>query len=528
LLKKYFNRNQEVDESEENEEEVDDADVQVAGTAVLEQDETDEELLPYELPLNLYSECQKETVRDVKVNPELTFAQRNEVLALLAEFDEVFTDIPSVTNLGEHSIELTSTIPVYSRPYPVPYAMREVVESEIQTMLSLGIIEPSTASYASPVVLVRKPDGSNRVCIDFRKLNRITVFDPEPMPQAEEVFAKLAEDKYFSKFDFNKGYWQVPMREQDKDLTTFITHLGLNRFTVMPFGLVNASATFNRIMRKLIKGLKSIDSYIDDVLNHTVRFDQHMVALRGFLERVREANLTLRPTKCQIGFFQISFLGHVVGAGEVRPNPETIERILQAERQQTKKQLKSFLGLVGYYRKFIPNFAAIAVPLTDLTRKGIPNQIPWSDAQDVAYHSLKSYVINPPILLLPDFKKQFILQTDASDTGIGAILMQENDQGEKHPVAFASRKLLPRETRYATIERECLAIVWGVQKFESYLYGKQFILETDHHPLQYLGSTESKNGRLTRWAMTLQPFRFTIRAIKGKENVGADFLSRHD
>ena len=391
LLKKYFNRDQDVDESEEHEE-VDDVDIQVAGTAMLEQDENDEELLPYELPLNLYSECQKETVRDVKVNPELTLAQRNEVFALLAEFDEVFTDIPSVTNLGEHSIELTSSTPVYSRPYPVPYAMREVVESEIQTMLFMGIIEPSTASYASPVVLVRKPDGSNRVCIDFRKLNKITVFDPEPMPQAEEVFAKLAEDKYFSKFDFNKGYWQVPMREQDKDLTTFITHLGLNRFTVMPFGLVNASATFNRIMRKLIKGLKSIDSYIDDVLNHTVRFDQHMVALRGFLERVREANLTLRPTKCHIGFFQISFLGHVVGAGEVKPNPETIERILQAERPQTKKQLKSFLGLIGYYRKFIPNFAAIAVPLTDLTKKGIPNQIPWSDAQENAYHSLKSYV----------------------------------------------------------------------------------------------------------------------------------------
>jgi len=203
-----------------------------------------------------------------------------------------------------------------------------------------------------------------------------------------------------------------------------------------------------------------------------------------------------------------------------------IEKIQRASPPVTKKQLRSFMGLIGYYRAFVPNFAAIAVPLTDLTRKGSPNQLVWSETHEHAFQSLKRYVCNPPVLRLPDVRKSFTLQTDASCDGIGAILLQE-EEGVKHPVAFASKKLLPRERNYSTIEREALAIVWGVRKFENYLYGQHFFLETDHHPLQYLLKAKYNNGRLMRWALALQPYRFTITAIKGSQNVGADFLSRH-
>ena len=184
------------------------------------------------------------------------------------------------------------------------------------------------------------------------------------------------------------------------------------------------------------------------------------------------------------------------------------------------------MGLVGYYQKFIPNYSAVAAPLTDLTKKGQPEKLRWEEAQNRAFETLKAHISCPPVLRLPDFSREFVLQTDACNDGIGGILLQEED-GIKHPIAFASKKLLPRERNYSTIEKECLAIVWAVQKFQNFLFGKPFALETDHQPLQYLGKAQFRNRRLMRWALALQPYRFTIRAIKGKDNVGADFLSRH-
>jgi hypothetical protein len=473
-----------------------------------------------------YATRQTETYKDVQINPELSQEQQTQVKELITEYQDIFTDVPKVTQLGEHSITLTCSEPIRSKAYPLPYAMREVLDKELDTMLQLGIIEPSEAAFAAPIVMVRKADGSTRVCVDYRKLNKVTIFDPEPMPRMEEIFAELAGSAYFSKFDFSKGYWQVPMKIEDRDLTTFVTHRGLFRFRVMPFGLVNAPATFSRIMRKLLDQLRELRNYLDDVLAHTKGWVEHVTALREFFRRVREANLVLRPTKCLVGFHTLTFLGHKLGTQGLCPTPEMLEKIEGAPPPTTKKQLRSFLGLVGYYRAFVPNFAALAVPLTDLTSKGSPNQLLWGESQQKAFVALKRYVCNPPVLRLPDLRKPFVLQTDASCEGIGAILLQE-ERGIKHPVAFASKKLLPRERNYSTIEREALAIVWGVQKFENFLYGQEFYLETDHQPLQYLNNAKFQNGRLMRWALALQPYRFTVRAIKGSQNVGADFLSRH-
>lgn len=294
----------------------------------------------------------------------------------------------------------------------------------------------------------------------------------------------------------------------------------------MPFGLVNAPATFSRIMRKLLDRLQNLRNYLDDVLGHTTGWTEHISCLRQFLIRVRDANLALKPSKCFIGYTDLVFLGHRLGRDGVTPTDDMISKVKQAPSPTTKKQLRSFLGLVGYYRSFVPNFAAIAVPLTDLTKKGSPNQLIWLDIHEQSFRTLKHYVCNPPVLRLPDVTKPFILQTDASCDGIGAILLQEGDQ-VKHPVAFASKKLLPREQNYSTIEREALAIIWGVQKFQNYLMGTQFYLETDHHPLQYLNKAKFQNSRIMRWSLILQPYRFTVRAIKGCQNVGADFLSRY-
>lgn len=293
----------------------------------------------------------------------------------------------------------------------------------------------------------------------------------------------------------------------------------------MPFGLVNASASFSRLMRKLLEGMQFIDNFIDDVIIYIKSFQEHLQIVEECLERLRAANLTAKPSKCFIGFQSLECLGHIAGEEKLLPVPEKVAAIQEFSPPTTKEQVRSFLGLVGFYRRFIPNFSAIAAPLTDLTRKGQPNKCIWGQQQENAFTSLKYALMVTPVLKLPDISKPFILQTDASDAGVGAVLLQEED-GVKKPVFYASQKLKSHQLSYSTIEKECYAIVWAVQKFQRYLYGKEFLLETDHQPLVYLSHAKVSNARLMRWALLLQPYRFRIVAIKGSENVGADCLSR--
>ena len=468
---------------------------------------------------------QTQTVSDVEVSSELTEGQKTQVMALLGEFNDVLTDIPGVTKSGQHDIILTHQEPVRSRPYPLPHALREKVKEEVREMLKLGVIEHSTSPYSSPIVMVKKKDGTNRFCCDYRKLNSVTIQDAEPIPDIEEIFAKLSEDQYFTKIDLTKGYWQVPLTERAKPLTAFVTPDGLYQFTTMPFGLVNAPASFSRMMRTVLRGLPHVDNFIDDILVHTKTWDEHLDSLRALMDRLKDANLKAKPSKCFVGHTQIDFLGHQLSRGCVKPNPDKLSDIQNAPRPKTKKQLRSFLGLTGYYRKFVPNYAAIAVPLTNLTKKKEPNALRWEDAEELAFDTLKSKLSSSPILHLPNVEQEFILRTDASETGIGAVLLQEHD-GDKFPVAYASKKLLSRERAYSTIEKECLAMVWAVRKFDTYLYGREFILEVDHQPLLAIRKSKVANGRILRWALFLQPYKFRIVAIKGKENVGADFMSR--
>ena len=519
MLKEYTER---VDKTNEQAQvEIDENNTfECVSAAVIEPEEQDE------AELDLFETGQTESFRDVDVNPDLNENERLQVLELIEEFQDIFTDRPRITNLGLHEINLTADEPIRSKPYPLPHAMRAQLSSEIDSMISMDIIEKSTAAYASPVVMVKKADNSVRVCCDYRKLNKITVFDPEPMITADDIFVKLNGNRYFSKFDLSKGFWQVKMKETDKQYTAFISHQGLYQFKVMPFGLVNSGATFSRIMRLLLENAQHLYNYLDDVLAPTNDWKQHMIVLRDLFERVRKANLSIRPTKCSVGYFHESFLGFDVSAEGLKPAVALVDKMLKAIRPVSKKQLRSLLGLVGFYRRFIPHFASVAAPLTDLTKKGSPNTLEWGPAQQNAFIALRKVIASQPVLSLPDYSKQFLLQTDASDQGIGAVLLQEKE-GMRHPIGFASRKLLPREQNYATIERECLAIVWGIGKFDNFLYGQHFLLEVDHEPLKYLNECNFKNGRLTRWALSIQPYRFTVRHIKGSLNVGADFLSRH-
>ena len=372
---------------------------------------------------------------------------------------------------------------------------------------------------------VRKQDQTHRVCIDYRKLNKVTVFDPAPINQTEDLFNKVAKDRFFSKIDLSKGYWQIPVAEEDVHKTAFVTPDGTYEFLRMPFGMMNSSATLTRAMRILLDGLNNVESYIDDILVHTETWEEHLQIVKALFERLREWNLTIRPSKCVFGASKLDFIGHNIGEGKLCTQEENVIKIINAPRPKTKTAIRSFIGLTGYYRSFISNYATIAAPLTDLTKKGKPNMIEWGPAQEKAYATLKQLLASKPILKLPEFDKTFILRTDASQEGVGAILLQKSDS-ELFPIAYASKKLASREKSYCTMERECLAIVWAVKRFMMYLYGKEFILQTDHQPLIYLHRAKFDNDRIMRWAMYLQNFKIRIEAIKGTLNVGADYLSR--
>ena len=361
---------------------------------------------------------------------------------LARQFTNLFTEAPGTTDLVQHHIKLTSDEPFRSRPYAVPYSIRESLRKDIADMIKMGVIRESSSPYASPVVVVKKKDNTNRVCVDYRKLNKLTVFDPEPMPTAQHLFQKLSGDKFYSKIDLSKGYWQIAIPEEDIPKTAFVTPDGSYEFLKMPFGMINSAATLKRAMKKLIEDLDDVDFYWDDILVHTRTWEEHIRALRELFSRLVQAGLTIRPTKCLFGVNSVDFLGHRLEQGMIGLHQDNVEKIKDALRPSTKKQVRSFMGLAGYYRDFIPNFAAIAAPLSDLTRKGQPNKVEWGEAREKAYQTIKSYLTSEPILRLPDPAKTYFLRTDASNNGIGAVLMQRHDE-KLFPVCYASRKLNP-------------------------------------------------------------------------------------
>ncbi|XP_076454791.1 uncharacterized protein LOC143289631 [Babylonia areolata] len=402
----------------------------------------------------------EETIADLNFGPGLNDKQKEEVLTIARRHEKVITDVPLKTNLAEFDMTVETAKPVRVKQYPLPHAKVEIVKQEVETMKTLGVIEPAASPYNAPVVLVRKKDGKIRFCVDYRRLNNVTVFDAEPLPDVEHLFSSLGKARYFSKWDLSKGYWQIPVREDIRPMTAFTIPSGQFQFTVMPFGLKNAAAVFSRMMRALLDpiGMKDVHNFMDDMIASET-WEEHLSAIEAVFQRLEEANLSVRPKKCFIGFEELSFLGHVVWHGQILPEMDKVEKVMKAPVPETKTQVRAFLGLVGYYRKFIPNFSAIAFPLTNLTRKGAPNNVVWTPECDRAFKTLKGRLVSRPVLQLPDLSCQFVLRTDASDHGLGAVLLQEKE-GVLHPVAFASRKLSGTESHYSTIE-ECLAVVWA-------------------------------------------------------------------
>ena len=434
-----------------------------------------------------------------KMGVQLSESHKVQIREVLDEFWEVMSSTPGRTSKAVHKVQLTDQKPVRLAPYRLPHAYRELVRREIDEMLEAGVIEPSNSDWAAPIVLVDKKDGTMRMCVDYRRLNAVSLSDAYPMPRVEDLIDGMGRAKFITTLDLARGYWQVPVAEGTKHLTAFTTPFGLFQFRVMPFGLKGAPATFQRLMDVVLRGLQGFSvAYIDDVAIFSNSWDKHLQHVKVVLQRIREAGLTAKPQKCQFGMDQCLYLGHIVGNGVVRPERSKLQGVESFPTPCTKTQVQCFLGLTGYYRKFIPHYADIAAPLTDLTKKSASIKVEWSQECERAFRQLKTRLCSNPVLQSPDLEKEFILQTDASDCGVGAVLSQRDAAGSDHPVCYFSRKLLPREKRYSTIEKECLAIKLATQAFRVYLLGKPFTVQTDHRALEWLDNVREDNTKLSR------------------------------
>uniref|UniRef100_A0A8C1LM62 Gypsy retrotransposon integrase-like protein 1 n=1 Tax=Cyprinus carpio TaxID=7962 RepID=A0A8C1LM62_CYPCA len=456
----------------------------------------------------------------------LSPSQLTDIKSIQAEFADVFSPLPGRTNLIQHHVETEPGVVVRSRPYRLPEHKKKVVQGELEAMLEMGVIEESNSDWASPIVLVPKTDGSVRFCVDYRKVNAVSKFDAYPMPRVDELLDRLGTARFYSTLDLTKGYWQIPLSPMTKEKTAFTTPFGLHQFVTLPFGLFGAPATFQRLMDKILRPHAAYAAaYLDDIIIYSGDWQRHMQHLRAVLKTLRRAGLTANPRKCAIGRVEVRYLGFHLGHGQVRPQIDKTAAVATCPRPKTKKEVRQFLGLAGYYRRFVPNFSDTASSLTDLTKKEAPDRVQWTEQCQQAFTQIKAALCGGPLLNAPNFSLPFILQTDASDRGLGAVLSQEVE-GEERPVLYISRKLSKRETMYSTIEKECLAIRWAVLTLRYYLLGREFTLCSDHAPLQWLHRMKDTNARITRWYLALQPFKFQVIHRPGVQMTVADFLSR--
>ncbi|KAL9252827.1 Retrovirus-related Pol polyprotein from transposon 17.6-like protein [Drosera capensis] len=445
---------------------------------------------------------------------------------VLEEFQDVMPpELPRKLPLRrdvDHVIELEpGTRPPAAVPYPMASSELEELRRQLKELLDAGFIRPSKAPYGAPVLFQKKHDGSLRMCVDYRALNKITVKNKYLIPLIADLFDRLGDARWFSKLDLRSGYWHVRIAEGDEPKTTCVTRYGSYEFLVMPFGLTNAPATFCTLMNKVFQPFldQFVVVYFDDIVVYSKALEDHVEHLRQVFQVLRENELYVKREKCSFAQEETTFLGHVVGEGRIMMDKSKVRAIQEWEPPKKVSELRSFLGLMNYYRRFIKGYSSLAAPLTDLLKKN--KTWDWDTRCQQAFNALKEAVMEEPVLALPDHTKSYEVQSDTSDFAIGGVLMQDG-----HPLAYESRKLNDTERRYTVQEKEMTAMVHCLRTWRHYLLGSKFVVKTDNVATSYFLIQKKLTPKQARWQDFLAEFDFVMEYKSGKANLVADALSQ--
>jgi len=469
----------------------------------------------------------QETGPDLSHLPD---TQREDILALLANYPRLFSSdkfsigtVPGV----QHRIPTHETQPLCTRQWRLPEAAKQQIREECDAMLEAGVIEPSTSPWLSPVVLVKKKDGTVRFCVDYRRLNSVTIADTYPLPRIDELVDELRETAVFSLLDSRSAYWSIPVAPEDRPKTAFSDGYRLFQWRRMPFGLSTAPTTFQRTMNAILSPVlgRHTLAYLDDIVVYSKSFDEHLCHLKETLDILDCSGFKLNVNKCEFVVQNFRFLGFRVTPEGILPDPDKVRAIAEMPAPKTVRGVRRFLGATGFFRRHVPDYAKVAAPLTQLIKKD--HRFRWTDECQKAFQSLKDALMNAPILRKPNFDLPFEIHTDASQVAIGAALMQRDSENKPHAIAYYSRKLRGPETRYSATDAEALAVVESVRTFDPYVYGRRFTVYTDHRPLVYVFTKKTKSPRMSRWAYELSGYSFNILYKPGTSHHIPDMLSRN-
>jgi len=465
-------------------------------------------------------------VDSVKDLPE---ERRDQMFQLLQKYSDVFTRnkfSPGKAVGVEHHIILEDTRPIRQAPYRVAPAKRNEIQALVEEMLDLGVIEPSNSPWSSPVVLVKKSDGSSRFCVDYRRVNAATRKDTYPLPNPQDLLSSLGNANWFCTLDLQSGYWQIPMSQRDCDKTSFVVPGGSYKFRVMPFGLCNAVATFQRYMDEILKEMSGykVAVYVDDVIVAGTTLEEMFSALDKMFSILAKRRLFVKLKKCCWLQREVKFLGHCLSKGQLSVDPEKVRVVKEWPEPKCRRQIRAFLGFAGYYRRFVSNFSSIVRPLNKLTSDKTPFQFGIEEKK--SFNELKAALSNAPILSTPIENAPLILDVDASYEGLGAVLSQKDENGVERVLEYYSRSLSLSEKNYCITRLELLSLVVAAKHFHHYLVGTPCLVRTDHSALTYLKSFRRIEGQLARWIESLQNYQLNIEYRPGRIHDNADALSR--
>src|SRR6185369_14138514 len=458
--------------------------------------------------------------------------QKEELERLLEDNSHMFAE--DMTELGEttvyeHRIPTGDEFAKAQKLRRYSPEQNEFIKEEVKRMLDAGIIRESQGNWSTNVVIVEKKNGKQRLCVDYRALNSITKEDKYPLPNIQETLDSIAGAKWFSTIDLASGYWQMKVADEDIEKTAFVTAHGFYEFRRMPFGLTNAPAAFQRLMDRVLRNEigRFVQVYLDDIIIYSKSWEEHLEHIEQVFKRLEEAGLKMGRAKCFFAKKEIEFLGHIVNEEGIKTSPKLVEKIKNFPIPETKTEARSFIGTIGYYRKFIKDFSKIAKPIFGVTSNDDKVEFKWGPEQQEAMDILKEKILEDVVLKHPDFNKEFILYVDASKTGLGAVLSQEDENGIIRPIAFASRTINKTEGNYSATENEMHGMYWAIAKrFKPYLTGRKFTVVTDHQALKRIRESDEGSKKINRWRIYLEGYTFDIEYKPGKTHGNADGLSR--